>query len=251
MLYARLICTPANIFATYMVDETKAPAGPPAQRRDADRRTQPRYNFTADAEIIEEKSGTRTEARIADISQRGCYAETNSPFPLGTTTKIRISKGGDSFVAQARVVYSSVKGMGLAFPDIAQEQVQILETWLGPLRERDWLILNRRRTQRVLVRVPVRVSAQSTPASRFDEDTHTLAISAHGALIPLSKPVGKGQRLELLNIGTGDRAECIVAHLGQRQGDRTEVGIEFVLPSPKFWRVAFPPKDWTQPISGS
>ena len=251
MLYARFICNPANIFATYMVDETKAPADPPAQRSAADRRTQPRYTFTADAEIIEEQSGTRIEARIADISQRGCHAETDHPFPLGTMTKIRINKGGDSFVAQARVVYSSVNALSLAFSHIAQEQVQILETWLGPLRERDWLIRNRRRTQRVLVRVPVRVSWQYTPASHFDEATHTLAISAHGALVSLSKSIGKGQRLELLNIATGDRAEGIVAHLGQRQDDRMEVGIEFILPTPKFWRVAFPPKDWTQPISGS
>jgi hypothetical protein len=54
-----------------------------------------------------------------------------------------------------------------------------------------------------------------------------------------------------LNIATGDRAECIVAYLGQRQGDRLEVGIEFILPNPNFWHVAFPPKDWTQPLAGS
>jgi PilZ domain len=96
-----------------MVDETKAPAGPAAPRRAADRRTQLRYKFSADAEISEEKSGTRMEARIDDISERGCHAETNSPFSLGTETKIRISKGGDSFSAQARVVSSSVNGLGL------------------------------------------------------------------------------------------------------------------------------------------
>jgi hypothetical protein len=138
--------------------------------------------------------------------------------------------------------------MGLAFAEIAKEQHEVLEKWLGPLRERHWVILNRRKTQRVLVRVPVRVSEQA-PASHFDEDTQTLALNAHGALILLSTSVGKGQRLQLLNIATGDRAECIVAYLGKRQGDRIEVGVEFILPNPQFWHVAFPPKDWTQPIS--
>ena len=67
----------------------------------------------------------------------------------------------------------------------------------------------------------------------------------------LSTSIKKGQRLKLLNIATGDRAECLVAFLGQSQGERTEVGLEFVLPNPNFWHVAFPPKDWTQPVSDS
>lgn len=140
--------------------------------------------------------------------------------------------------------------MGLAFSDIAPDQVPVLETWLGSSRERDWLTRNRRRTQRVLMRVRVRVSSQSSAPSRFDEETYTLAINVHGASIPLSKHVSKGQRLEILNVVTGDKAECVVAHLGQRQGDHIEVGVEFILASPKFWRVAFPPTDWTQPLSG-
>jgi hypothetical protein len=227
-----------------MTDETKEPV----PRRAAERRTHPRYVFAADVEIAEPQTGARIEARIVDISQQGCHVETRRSFPLGTAIRVHVTKGGDYFVAPARVVFSSAKGMGFKFAEIAKEQHDILEKWLGPLRERHWLILNRRKTQRVLVRVPVRVS-QHMAASHSDEETHTLALNAHGALILLSASVGKGQRLELLNIATGDRAECIVAYLGQRQGDRIEVGVEFILPNPQFWHVAFPPKDWTQPIS--
>ncbi len=228
-----------------MTNERKGPT----PGRVAERRTHPRYVFTADAEIAEPQTGARIEARITDIGQRGCYVETPRSFPLGTAIRVQVTKGDDCFAAPARVVFSSVKGMGLAFAEIAKEQHEVLEKWLGPLRERHWLILNRRKTQRVLVRVPVRVSGQNAPASHFDEETHTLALNAHGALILLSASVGKGQRLELLNIATADRAECIVAYLGKRQEDRIEVGVEFILPNPQFWHVAFPPKDWTQPIS--
>jgi hypothetical protein len=233
------------------VDETKASGGPPAQRGAADRRTRPRYRFTAHADVIHEASGKKVEANIVDISERGCHAETNEPLPLGTETKILIRKSGDSFAIQARVVYSSGSSMGLAFSDIPPDQLPILETWLGSSRERDWLTRNRRRTQRVLMRVRVRVSSQGSAPARFDEETHTLAINVHGASIPLSKPVSKGQRLEILNVVTGDKAECVVAYLGQRHGDHMEVGVEFILANPKFWRVAFPPTDWTQPMSGT
>ena len=219
----------------------------PAPRRAAERRTHPRYGFNADAEIIEEVSSTRIEARITDISQQGCYVETAQSLPLGTAIEVKITKGGESFIAPGRIVYSSDKGMGLTFGDIEKEQLEKLETWLGPLRERDWLSQNRRRTQRVIMRVPVRISGQNSVGSHFEEETHTLAVNANGALIVLSVSVRKGQVLNLLNVAMGDKAECVVAHLGQTQGDLLEVGIAFRLPNPHFWRVAFPPRDWSPP----
>ena len=69
------------------------------------------------------------------------------------------------------VVFSSVKGMGLKFAEITKEQHEVLEKWLGPLRERHWLILNRRKTQRVLEELGCEV--QHTSGSHFDEETDT------------------------------------------------------------------------------
>jgi len=224
-----------------MADKTKEPA----PRRAAERRTHPRYGFNADAEVIEDVSGARIEARITDISQRGCYVETARSSPLGTAIKVQITTSGESFVAPGRIVYSSDKGMGLTFGDIEEKQLERLEAWLGSLRERDWLVQNRRRTQRVIMRVPVRISGQNFVGSQFEEETHTLAVNANGALVALSVPVRKGQVLHLLNVAMGDKAECVVAHLGKRQGELLEVGIAFRLPNPNFWRVAFPPRDWS------
>jgi PilZ domain-containing protein len=212
-----------------------------------ERRSQPRYRFTAAAAIVELKSGNRIEAHIANISLQGCHVETECGFPLGAELGVSIHMGADSFVAQARVVFSSVKGMGLAFSETAQDQIQILETWIGPLREKELLALNRRRTQRVLMRVPVRLSGQSTHGSQFDEQTHTFSVSAHGASILLFASVKNGQRLKLVNPATGDEAECIVAHVGRRHADRMEVGVFFAFANPKFWHVIFPPQDWTAP----
>jgi len=221
----------------------------PAPGRVADRRTHPRYVFTADAEIAEPETGARIEARIVDISQRGCHVETPRSFPLGTAIRVKVTKGGGSFVSPARVVFSSVKGMGLAFGEIAKEQHEVLEKWLEPLRERDWLAQNRRKTQRVMLRFPVRVAGQNAVGSQFEEETHTLAVSANGALVLLSVAARKGQLLKLLNTATGGNAECVVAYLGQQQGDLWEVGLVFSLSNPTFWQVAFPPSDWTPPAA--
>src|SRR6266446_8377069 len=226
--------------------EEEKPAGPSAAPAGADRRTDPRYEFTAAVEVIATESGARIETRVRDLSQQGCYVDTNKPLPLGTVTDVRITKGTQLFEARGRVVYSRVgKGMGLVFTAIEPEQRDTLATWLAESRETSWLAANRRRSQRVLMTIPVRVSGQNVLGSPFEEETHTRAISAHGALILVSTQVYRGQRLTLSNVQAKAALECVVAHIGKYQGSQPQVGVEFMLPNPMFWHVAFPPKDWT------
>jgi len=157
----------------------------------------------------------------------------------------KIIKGAQRFEGRARVVYSRpAKGMGLMFASIEPQQFRTLEAWLAESRETSWLAANRRRSQRVLMAVPVRVSGK-TGAGAFEEETQTRAISAHGALIHLLTQVYRGQRLTLSNVQTKAALECLVAHIDRRQPNQPQVGVEFLLPNPLFWHVAFPPKDWT------
>ena len=226
--------------------EKEIPASPPLAPAGADRRIHPRYEFTAAVEVLAAESGTRMETRVRDLSQQGCYVDTSDALPLGTVTEVRIKKGAQRFEARARVVYSRAgKGMGLVFSSIEPERLQILETWLTESRETSWLAANRRRSQRVLMTIPVRVSGQTGHGSPFEVETHTRAISAHGALIVLSNQVHRGQRLSLSNLQTRAALECVVAHIDRHRGNHPQVGVEFTLPNPVFWHVAFPPKDWT------
>src|SRR5229473_585215 len=226
--------------------ETEKPAEPSAALAGADRRTHPRYEFTAAVEVVAPESGARIETRVRDLSHQGAYVDTNNPLPLGTVTDVRITKGAQLFEARARVVYSRVgKGMGLVFTAIEPEQLRTLETWLAESRETSWLAANRRRSQRVLMTIPVRVSGKTDAGLPFGEETHTRAISAHGALILMSTQVYRGQRLTLSNVQTRAALECVVAHIDRRQGEHPQAGAEFTLPNPMFWHVAFPPKDWT------
>jgi hypothetical protein len=226
--------------------DTEEPVPDLAARTGADRRTHPRYAFTAAVDVVADEPGARLKTRVRDLSRQGCHVDTDSPFALGTATNVRITKGEESFEARARVVYKQPgRGMGLMFTTVEPEQLGTLNTWIAESREVSWLAANRRRSQRVLMKIPVRVSGQAGAALFFEEDTHTLAISAHGALIVVAAPVYRGQRFTLSNVQTNAALECVVVHVDRVPGEQTQVGVEFMLPNPTFWRVAFPPKDWT------
>jgi hypothetical protein len=224
----------------------EAPTPGAAPPTGADRRNYPRYAFTAAIEISAAEPGQRIKTRVRDLSQQGCYVDTDSPLPLGTAADVRITKGARSLEAQARVVYNQPrKGMGLMFTALESAQLGTLDSWIAESRETSWLAANRRRSQRVLMKIPVRLSVQAGAALVSEEDTHTLAVSAHGALIAVSAPLYRGQRLTLSNVQTKGALECVVVHTDRFPGEQMQVGVEFLLPNPTFWHVAFPPRDWT------
>src|SRR5216684_8108833 len=102
--------------------ETPTPASAPPTG--ADRRSHPRYAFTAAVEITAAEPGQRIKTRVRDLSQQGCYVDTDSPLPLGTAADVRITKGAKSLEAQARVVYNQPrKGMGLMFTALESTQL--------------------------------------------------------------------------------------------------------------------------------
>ena len=46
-------------------------------------------------------------------------------------------------------------------------------------------------------------------------------------------------------LATKEEQECYVVFLGPVRNGRAEVGLEFSDSRPAFWRVAFPPEDWS------
>jgi hypothetical protein len=103
----------------------------------------------------------------------------------------------------------------------------------------------RRRSQRVLMQVAVRVYGSDAQGRAFDEETETLAINAHGALVLLTARVTSGSKVQLQHKKTLEDQECHVVFLGPVRAGKAEIGLEFSAPRPAFWRVAFPPEDWT------
>ena len=103
----------------------------------------------------------------------------------------------------------------------------------------------RRRSQRVLMQVGIRVRGKDAQGKDFEEMTETLAVNAHGALILLNARVISGAIIQVKHNKTEEEQECHVAFLGPVRSGRAEVGVEFTSPHATFWRVAFPPEDWS------
>jgi hypothetical protein len=102
-----------------------------------ERRTFPRYPFTATVEMVEPQSQTRIQGRTSDLSRGGCYVDSTSSFPAGSSLVIRLTKDMRSFEAQAQVAYSidgMGMGMGIRFTGADSEQISMLEKWVAELR---------------------------------------------------------------------------------------------------------------------
>jgi hypothetical protein len=105
----------------------------------------------------------------------------------------------------------------------------------------------RRRSMRVLLSVPIHVSGKTTDSQDFEEDTRTLVVNAHGALISLGAVVAAGQSIIISNKTTRKSLECRIVYLGNPHTGKIQMGVEFVKPSPSFWQIDFPPDDWVVP----
>jgi PilZ domain len=108
---------------------------------------------------------------------------------------------------------------------------------------------SRRRSMRVLLSVPIRVTGKTAAKEDFEEQTRTLVVNAHGALISLQAPVAANQHLTVQHKATNESRECRVVHVGTQAAGKIQVGIEFVKPSGSFWQIDFPPDDWVVPES--
>jgi hypothetical protein len=77
----------------------------------------------------------------------------------------------------------------------------------------------------------------------FSKETHTASVNAHGCIVRIAEKVARGQEVAILNPKTVEELPCTATFVGQKDSGKTEVGLEFIEPSPLFWRVTFPPED--------
>jgi hypothetical protein len=92
------------------------------------------------------------------------------------------------------------------------------------------------------MRVPIQVRLQDHLKQSVVEKTHSIIVNAHGALILLAAEVAVNQILRVENSNTKEELLCRVTSLGQNFMGKTQVGIEFIYPSPDFWGTRSAPE---------
>ena len=105
---------------------------------DLTRRTNPRFSFFADAEVIQ-LDGTWVRGQLAELSSRGCYIDTLEPIPIRTKLHLRICDGMSTCELHGKVLYMhsgggfGIFGMGVLFEEMDAEQHSAIDAWLRGL----------------------------------------------------------------------------------------------------------------------
>ena len=104
-----------------------------------------------------------------------------------------------------------------------------------------------RRSRRLYLHIPVRLDWQPENQARVSEEAETMVVNAHGALLRLDSVPALGQMLALQNKSAKQSQEAVVVFVGKEaaKDGKFSVGVEFTNPNASFWRVTFPPEDWS------
>jgi hypothetical protein len=95
-----------------------------------------------------------------------------------------------------------------------------------------------------MLQISIQVRWQRPGEEAIVEDSSTLVVNAHGALISLAMRVKAGQKIVIRNWAMPREKECRVVHVRESLSPKKEVGIAFLQPDANFWGVDFPPEDW-------
>lgn len=102
---------------------------------------------------------------------------------------------------------------------------------------------HKRRSDRLMLRVPLRVEGLTKIGEKFECEGQAVTISRYGAHIRLERPVPVSEKLFVTNLRNSLRGEFrIVSVLEGTSGGKTDFGIEALGNYPTFWGIEFPPR---------
>jgi hypothetical protein len=101
----------------------------------------------------------------------------------------------------------------------------------------------RRRSQRVVIRVPVTLEL-AMAEDIFKVTACTVAVNIHGAMVLCPQVLDAGTKLVIYNDRTRERARARVTRTPRESSEGFLIPLEFDKPLPIFWQINFPPENW-------
>jgi PilZ domain len=103
---------------------------------------------------------------------------------------------------------------------------------------------NRRRSERVLLRLSVLVLAEDEDRKQIQEQAETQVVNAHGGLLRMRHHLHVGQSFLLNNPQTAKEMSCRVVRIEEDGLHFFKVAFEFDRPAGDVWPIVFPASDW-------
>jgi hypothetical protein len=101
----------------------------------------------------------------------------------------------------------------------------------------------RRRSQRVIIRVPLTLEVTLSGES-IKLVANTVAVNVHGAMVLCSRPIDADTELNIVNDRTSERATARVTRTPRESAEGYLIPLEFTTPLPAYWQISFPPSNW-------
>jgi len=102
-------------------------------------------------------------------------------------------------------------------------------------------MIERRRSSRVLIRIPVKVFISGAFGQQVDTTAEAIAVSRYGALLRSPYSPDLGSRIEVLNALSQETQEFRVIRISDSKEDgQYELGVETLYPKHNFWGIQFP-----------
>jgi hypothetical protein len=117
------------------------------------------------------------------------------------------------------------------------KKVVVAASGARPATQRPATAEERRRAQRVLLRMPIIVHIAGKPS--LNAYTHT--VSQNGAMILVPEPLAEGAKVSIENPKTQNTVDARVVRPPQITSEGSLLPVEFLTASPHFWNVFFPP----------
>jgi c-di-GMP-binding flagellar brake protein YcgR len=100
--------------------------------------------------------------------------------------------------------------------------------------------IERRRSARVTLAVPLRVDGQALSGEQFIIRTQSHTVSQFGCMFPLEEEVVPDQTLVLMNEHTRQSVQCKVVTTRRQRDGKRYLGVEFISANANnFWRISF------------
>ncbi len=99
-----------------------------------------------------------------------------------------------------------------------------------------------RRSERLLITVPIRVEGMDKNGEKFTEETRTIVVNRQGARIYLKRPVSAGSSLQIsTHSGNRNARFRVVGPTQPPSGEGGEWGVECMDQNTNIWGIGFPP----------